>query len=108
TAAKAPQFQARLHALGEHPLVGEARGIGLIGAVELVADKASKRGFDPKLGVTARCGQFAQDVGLIVRALADSVAICPPLVITPAEIEDMFDRLRAPRHPTGDWGTPWG
>jgi 4-aminobutyrate--pyruvate transaminase len=105
TAAKAPQFQARLHALGEHPLVGEARGTGLIGAVELVADKATKRGFDPKLGVTARCAQFAQDVGLIVRALADCVAICPPLVITPAEIDVMFDRLATALNRTLDWAT---
>ena len=43
---KAPQFQARLQALGEHPLVGEARGSGSSAAVELVADKASKRSFD--------------------------------------------------------------
>jgi 4-aminobutyrate---pyruvate transaminase len=105
TAAKAPQFEARLRALSEHPLVGEARGIGLIGAVELVADKATKRGFDPKLGVTARCAQFAQDVGLIVRALADSVAICPPLVITPAEIDVMFDRLATALNRTLDWAT---
>ncbi len=104
-AAKAPQFLARLHALAEHPLVGEARGLGLIGAVELVADKTSKRGFDPKVGVTARCAQFAQDVGLIVRALADSVAICPPLVITPAEIDVMFDRFATALNRTLDWAT---
>ncbi len=105
TAAKAPQFEARLHALAEHPLVGEARGLGLIGAVELLADKASKRAFDPKLGVTARCAQFAQDVGLIVRGLADSVALCPPLVITPAEIDVMFDRLATALNRTLDWAT---
>jgi 4-aminobutyrate--pyruvate transaminase len=104
-AAKAPQFEARLRALADHPLVGEARGLGLIGAVELVADKASKRGFDAKLGVTARCAQFAQEVGLIVRALADSVAICPPLVITPAEIDVLFDRLATALNRTLDWAT---
>jgi 4-aminobutyrate--pyruvate transaminase len=103
--AKVPQFLERLHALAEHPLVGEARGTGLIGAVELVADKASKRGFDPKLGVTARCAQCAQEVGLIVRALADSVAICPPLVITPAEIDVMFDRFATALNRTLDWAT---
>ncbi len=59
-AAKAPHFQARLHKLGEHPLVGEARGMGLVGGVELVADKASKRAFDPKRAVAARAVQFAQ------------------------------------------------
>jgi 4-aminobutyrate---pyruvate transaminase len=104
-AAKVPQFLGRLHALAEHPLVGEARGLGLVGAVELVADKATKRAFDGKLGVTARCAQFAQEVGLIVRALADSVAICPPLVITPAEIDVMFDRLATALNRTLDWAT---
>jgi 4-aminobutyrate--pyruvate transaminase len=104
-AAKMPQFLGRLHALAEHPLVGEARGAGLIGAVELVADKATKRGFDPKLGITARCAQFAQEVGLIVRALTDSIAICPPLVITPAEIDVMFDRLATALNRTLDWAT---
>jgi 4-aminobutyrate---pyruvate transaminase len=104
-AAKVPQFLARLHALAQHPLVGEARGLGLVGAVELVSDKATKRAFDGKLGVTARCAQFAQDVGLIVRALADSVAICPPLVITPAEIDVMFDRLATALNRTLDWAT---
>jgi 4-aminobutyrate---pyruvate transaminase len=104
-AAKVPQFLGRLHALAEHPLVGEARGLGLVGAVELVADRATKRAFDGKLGVTARCAQFAQEVGLIVRALADSVAICPPLVITPAEIDVMFDRLATALNRTLDWAT---
>jgi len=50
-ARKAPHFQARLAAVGKHPLVGEARGLGLVGAVELVADKRSKRSFDAKAGV---------------------------------------------------------
>ena len=70
-----------------------------------MADKATKRGFDPKLGVTARCAQFAQDVGLIVRALADCVAVCPPLVITPAEIDVMFDRFATALNRTLDWAT---
>src|SRR6266540_1097819 len=65
-AAKAPQFQARLRALGDHPLVGEARGIGLIGGVEFVADKRTKRAFEPTYTVAARCVRFAEENGLIV------------------------------------------
>src|SRR5712692_1807662 len=103
-ARKAPQFQARLAALAAHPLVGEARGLGLIGAVELVADKKTKRSFAPKLGVGPRAVGFAQEEGLIVRFLAgDVVSICPPLVIAPAEIDELFDRLGRALDRTLDW-----
>src|SRR5207249_7183629 len=93
-ARKAPQFQGRLAALGEHPLVGEARGVGLVGGVELVADKTAKRSFEPKAAVGPRVVQFAEEEGLIVRFLAgDVVSICPPLIISDAEIDALFDRL---------------
>jgi 4-aminobutyrate--pyruvate transaminase len=103
-AQKTPQFQARLKGLGQHPLVGEARGLGLIGAIELVADKATKRPFDPKAGVAPRAVRFAEDEGLMVRFLAgDAVSVCPPLVITPAEIDELFDRLGRALDRTLDW-----
>jgi 4-aminobutyrate--pyruvate transaminase len=103
-AQKAPQFQARLQALGQHPLVGEARGLGLIGAVELVADKASKRSFDPKAAVAPRAVRFAEEEGLMVRFLVgDAISVCPPLVITPAEIDELFDRLGRALDRTLDW-----
>jgi 4-aminobutyrate--pyruvate transaminase len=93
-AVKAPQFQAHFAALADHPLVGEARGLGLIGAVELVADKKTKRSFDAKSGIGARCVAFAQEEGLLTRAVAgDNIALCPPLIISPEEIDDMFARL---------------
>ncbi len=91
--AVAPRFQARLKALADHPLVGEARGVGLVGGVELVADKATKRPFDPKNSVGPRCMTAARDFGLINRAIGDTVALCPPLIITTAEIDEMFDRF---------------
>jgi 4-aminobutyrate--pyruvate transaminase len=103
-ARKAPQFQARLAALGKHPLVGEARGLGLIGAIELVADKASKRSFDAKLGVGPRAVRFAEEEGLIVRFIVgDIVSICPPLIIAPAEIDELFGRLGRALDRTLDW-----
>ncbi len=91
--AAAPAFQAGLRALGQHPLVGEARGVGLIGAIELVADGA-KAAFDPKLGVGARVAALAQSQGVILRAMGDAVAFAPPLIITPAEVAEMFARVR--------------
>nr|WP_295836408.1 aspartate aminotransferase family protein [uncultured Azospirillum sp.] len=89
----APAFQSRLKALAEHPLVGEARGIGLIGALELVADKATKTPFDPPGRAGALINGLVQENGLIVRAMGDSIALCPPLVISEAEIHETFDRL---------------
>jgi 4-aminobutyrate--pyruvate transaminase len=103
-AARAPQFQSRLAALNAHPLVGEARGLGLIGGVELVADKRDKRAFAPRHGVAAKAVQFAEAEGLIVRAvLGDVVTLCPPLIISAAEIDDLFDRLTRALDKTLDW-----
>ena len=89
-----PTFQKRLQALGDHPLAGQARGMGLIGALELVADKDSKRSFDPKKAVGARVAAFAEQEGVILRALGgDIIAICPPLVISESEVDEIFDRF---------------
>jgi 4-aminobutyrate---pyruvate transaminase len=104
-AAKMPRFQSRLRALGEHPLIGEARGLGLVGAIEFVADKRTKQVFDPKAGVSGRCAQYAQEEGLIVRALADAITLCPPLVITVPQIDELFDRLTRALDRTLDWAT---
>ncbi len=87
------RFQQRLRQCAEHSLGGEARGVGLVGALELVRDKATKAPFDPAHGVGAFVGARAQEHGLIVRPLGDSIAFSPPLIITEAEIDDMFDRF---------------
>ena len=108
SAAKAPQFQAHIRALADHPLVGEARGMGLIGAVEMVANKTTRQAFDPKKGVGAKAVAFAQDEGLILRNLTDSLAFCPPLIISPEEIDDMFDRVARVLDKTHDWARKEG
>ena len=88
-------FQNRLRELGSHPLVGEARGVGLIGAVEIVADKDAKQPFDPEMKVAFQVYQQCLENGLIVRALpsGDTIGICPPLIITERQINDLFDAL---------------
>ena len=99
-----PVFQARLKALGDHPLVGEASGVGLIGAIEMVADKQTKRNFEAAKGVGAKCAQFCQDEGVIVRPLiSDRIALCPPLVISEAEIHELFNRFERALNKTLDW-----
>ena len=100
---KAPLFEGRFAALGEHPLVGEARAKGMIGAVELVADKKTKRPFDPALKVGAKVVEFAQARGLICRMLGDAVALCPPLIMTEDEMNEMFDRLALALDDTEAW-----
>ncbi len=98
-----PRFQTRLRAFADHPLVGEVRGIGLIGALELVADRASKRAFDPALKVGYHLEECCRAHGLIVRALMDSVAFCPPLIITEDQIDEMFARFARAMEETEVW-----
>jgi 4-aminobutyrate--pyruvate transaminase len=89
----APRFQQRLKALGSHPLVGEARGVGLVGCVELVADKATKTSFPPSVAAGPKVAALCQEEGLIIRPIGDNLAICPPMVIDDADIDAVFDRL---------------
>ncbi len=104
-----PKFLSRLHALADHPLVGEARGVGLIGGIELVKDKATKAQFDVRKAVAARATSFAQAEGLIVRPLmGDRVAFCPPLIINEAEIDELFDRFERALARALDWVTAEG
>jgi 4-aminobutyrate--pyruvate transaminase len=99
----ATTFAERMARLKDHPLVGEVRSMGLIGAIELVADKKSKRPFDPKKAVGPTCVTFLQELGLINRAMGDAVALCPPLVITHDEINDMFDMVEKAIDRTEAW-----
>jgi 4-aminobutyrate--pyruvate transaminase len=99
----APQFQAALAELAAHPLVGDTRGIGLVGACELVQDKTTKAAFDSKLGVGARAMLFCQEHGLIVRAIGDSIALCPPFIVTIAEVDEIFAKLRRGLDDTLAW-----
>ena len=88
----APHCQERLNALGDHPLVGEARGVGLIGAVELVKDKATKESFGPEVAVW--CNEACTRHGVLLRACEGRrIAFCPPLIIEIEEIDMLFDRL---------------
>jgi len=99
----APRFHERLQAFSGHPLVGEVRDVGLVGAAELVADKATKRAFQPAQGVGDYCRARAEVYGLIVRPLADSIAFCPPLIITESEIDEMFNRFAKALDETEEW-----
>ena len=88
-----PTFEARLKKIADYPLVGEVRSAGLVGGVEMVADKATKRSFDPKKGVGAQIAKFCENRRVILRAIGDTIAFCPPMIITEAELNEMFDRF---------------
>ena len=86
-------LQAKLRTLSSHPMVGEVRGVGLIAAVEFVADKATKRQFEPLGKVGAYFFARGHDHGVIIRNVQDSICICPPLVITAVEINELVLRI---------------
>ena len=89
-----PRLQDGLRRLGDHPVVGEARGIGLIGALQLMRDGKKRLAFDPAAGVGAFCAKRAEVHGLILRALSgDTIAVCPPLIVNDAQIEELLRRL---------------
>ncbi|MCR9130629.1 MAG: aminotransferase [Alphaproteobacteria bacterium] len=98
-----PIFEGRFARLGDHPLVGEVRAVGMIGAVELVKNQTDRSRFDKVGPVGLKCFEAALDEGLIVRNIGDSIALCPPLVITESELNETFDRLERALDRTADW-----
>jgi adenosylmethionine-8-amino-7-oxononanoate aminotransferase len=92
--AQAPRFEAGLRKLTAHPLVGDARSRGLLGALELVADKATKRGFDPALKLADRIAVIAYRNGLVFRAFGDNIlGFAPALCYGEREFALLFERL---------------
>jgi putrescine aminotransferase len=80
--------------LKAHPLVGEAQTCGLMGALQLVKDKATGTLFDPSLEVGMVCRGHCFGNGLIMRAVGDRMIIAPPLVITRAQIDELGALIR--------------
>ena len=99
-----PRLQAGLRRFASHPLVGEARGLGLIGALELAEDPATRKPFDPKRGVGGYFIKRAQALGLITRVLGgDVIAFSPPLIITESEIDELLDKTARALDETLAW-----
>ena len=86
-----PYFQNRLRELSDHPLVGEARGIGFIGALELVKNKATRERFEPLGDVGGMCRNYCFNNGLIMRAVNDTMIMAPPLIMTREHIDEMIE-----------------
>jgi putrescine aminotransferase len=89
-----PRFQARLRAVAGHPAVGETRGDGLIGAIELKRPPKGPIAATPPNGLGVVAAAIARDEGVIVRGIRDLIAISPPLVISHAELDRLFDAVQ--------------
>lgn len=87
-----PYLRKKWHSLSDHPLVGETRIAGLMGALELVADKTSLERFDKKIGVGTICRDVCVNNGLVMRAVGDIMIIAPPLIITREQIDELMEK----------------
>ncbi len=87
-------FLSQLRELKDHPLVGHADGCGLIGGIEIVKDKRTREHFAAEAKVPAKIDERLREHGLILRLIGNRFAFSPPLIITKAEIDDMFCRVR--------------
>ena len=88
-----PRFEAGLARLAEHPNIGEWRGRGLMGALEAVRDRDGKVPFEGHLSVSERIANACTDRGLICRPLGQSIVLCPPFILTDAQMDEMFEKL---------------
>ena len=87
-----PYFAEQFARLGEHEIVGQARSIGLVGAIELVADKATRQRFHKDLNAGTRCRDFCFQNGLVMRAVGDSMIVSPPLVFERQHVDELVEK----------------
>jgi putrescine aminotransferase len=90
----APYFQEQWSTLADHSLVGEARSIGLLGALEIVSDKPARERFPKDNKAGDRCRDFCFDNGLVMRAVGDSMIVSPPLIIENNQIDELVEKAR--------------
>jgi putrescine aminotransferase len=89
----APYLATRWRQLAAHPLVGEARCVGLLAAIELVPDKSTRRFFEPRGEVGMKMRETCTRNGLVMRATRDTLFVAPPLIISHAEIDELLSKV---------------
>jgi 4-aminobutyrate--pyruvate transaminase len=104
----APIFQQKIRSFAGHPLVGEARGVGLMGALELSPDPANAAPFQEFGKVGGKMAAELLNHGVILRAMGDTLGVCPPMIITEAEIEELFAPFEAALDATYQWAKAEG
>ena len=90
----APYFYQQWSSLADHPIVGEARSLGLVGAIEIVKNKSSRERFTKQDKAGARCRDFCFDNGLVMRAVGDAMIVAPPLIMEKQHIDELVDKAR--------------
>ena len=88
----APYFNERWAELANHPIVGEARSLGLVGAIEIVRDKPSRERFHKDLHAGTRCRDICVENGLVMRAVGDTMIVSPPLVFEDAHVDELVEK----------------
>ena len=86
-----PYFQAKIRELGKHPLVGEVRGLGLLGAIELMYDKTNRKFFDRRIDVGTQCRNHCFANGLVMRAIRDTMVLAPPFIVSKSEVDEIVN-----------------
>ncbi|MBL9095304.1 MAG: aspartate aminotransferase family protein [Alphaproteobacteria bacterium] len=84
-----PYFQAKIRELSSHPLVGEVRGKGLLGAIELMKDKSKRTFFDRDIDVGTQCRNHCFANGLVMRAIRDTMVLAPPMIVKREEVDEI-------------------
>jgi putrescine---pyruvate transaminase len=85
----APRLGRLWNDLADHPLVGEARTLGLMGALELTPDKKSRGRFPKEANVGTLCRDICFESGLVMRAVGDTMIVAPPLIISPEQLDEL-------------------
>jgi putrescine aminotransferase len=104
----APYLARRWRELVAHPLVGEARCVGQLAAIELVPDRSSRRFFEPRGEVGIRMRDTCTRNGLVMRATRDTLFVAPPLVITRTEIDELLSKVVRSLDETAAWARAEG
>ncbi len=102
------RFQVGIAKLGDHPLIGEARGVGLVAGLEFVKDKVTKENFPPAWQVANHAGKFATERGVLTRGLGDMVSLCPAMIINEKQIDDLMARMQLALDDTLSWARSRG
>ncbi len=102
------RFQEGIAKLGDHPLIGEARGVGLVAGLEFVKDKVTKENFPPAWQVANHAGKFATERGVLTRGLGDMVSLCPAMIINEKQIDDLMARMQLALDDTLSWARSRG